>query len=242
MPRNTALSLVGCLAVTLAVLPATAASSAAAPVYYCFGVAATIVGTPGEDILIGQEDTADVIVGLGGNDTIFGAEDVNARTAPGDRLCGGPGNDTLGGGVGEDYLDGGWGDDDVDGSFGYDVIAIGGPGNDRVTDCDSEYDAGTRVMIGGPGDDYLCADVSDTRMYGNSGDDELVDLDCFGEARMYGGTGNDVLRSHFHNFEGLGCTQFGIDNPDHLSGGPGVDQAIVSPNDLIRTIEEILVG
>ena len=45
----------------------------AAPTYTCFGQPATIVGTPGDDVLYGSGDTADVIVGLGGNDSIRGS-------------------------------------------------------------------------------------------------------------------------------------------------------------------------
>ncbi|WP_281369007.1 hypothetical protein [Nocardioides ungokensis] len=64
------------LALTLAV-PTVALTTAglvpasAATVPTCHGVAATIVGTPGDDTLVGT-DGADVIVGLGGNDHLGG--------------------------------------------------------------------------------------------------------------------------------------------------------------------------
>jgi hypothetical protein len=104
-----------CLAMTALVTPA---ATAGTNTFDCFAEPATIVGTPGDDVLIGREDTADVIVGLGGDDIIFGAEDINAATAPGDRLCGGSGDDRIRGGVGEDRIQGGSGEDDVDGGFG----------------------------------------------------------------------------------------------------------------------------
>ncbi|MGH3507033.1 MAG: hypothetical protein ACRDO2_07490, partial [Nocardioidaceae bacterium] len=146
-----------------------AVGSPATAAYECFRQAATIVGTPGDDVLIGREDTADVIVGLGGNDIIRGAEDINGITAPGDRLCGGAGDDYIRGGIGEDRIQGGGGRDNVDGGFQLDVITQGGRGNDQVADCDSEYTGGVRIIKGGPGDDWLCVDIDATRMYGEGG-------------------------------------------------------------------------
>src|SRR5207253_2185852 len=53
----------------------------------CQGHPATIVGTPGDDIIVGTS-APDVIAGLGGNDVILG-ERGN------DIICGGPGDDSL---------------------------------------------------------------------------------------------------------------------------------------------------
>ena len=108
----------------------TAASAATDPT--CFGQAATIVGTPGDDSLTGTTGP-DVIVGLSGNDTISGLEGD-------DRLCGGKGADALTGGDGDDHLAGGRdlvedvtddGDlisfgDDLDGGAGNDELDPGG--------------------------------------------------------------------------------------------------------------------
>jgi predicted extracellular nuclease len=87
----------------------------------CNGLVPTIVGTAGDDELLGT-DGVDVITGLGGDDTLTGgnADDV---------LCGGAGNDTLTGGNGDDVLLGGFGDDGLTGCNGNDVL-IGGPGTD----------------------------------------------------------------------------------------------------------------
>jgi Ca2+-binding RTX toxin-like protein len=220
--------------------PVARAAPADTKTYVCFAEPATIVGTPGDDVLIGREDTADVIVGLGGNDIIFGSEAINARTAPGDRLCGGSGDDYIRGGVGEDRIQGGSGNDDVDGSYGYDVITQGGRGNDRrVADCDSEYSGGVRIIKGGPGDDHLCVDVDRTRMYGNAGHDLLIDLTCLYEARMYGGPGDDRFESYFDNLQGEDCSEFGFDVRDRLVGGLGRDDAIISPNDTTTGIEQV---
>jgi Ca2+-binding RTX toxin-like protein len=210
-----------------------------ATTYWCFGQAATIVGTPGDDVLVGREDTADVIVGLGGSDIIRGSEDVTATTAPGDRLCGGPGADYIRGGVGEDRIQGGGGADDVDGSFSYDVITQGGPGNDRVADCDSEYTGGVRTISGGPGDDELCVDTDPARMYGNGGDDVLTDYDCSSDSRLSGGAGADRLESYFSNIEGTTCSEAGLLDSDTVVGGDGPDSAVVNNGDIVIGVETV---
>ena len=81
-------------ALTSLVQPAQAAAAKTAT-----GVACTIVGTAGNDVLNGTSK-ADVICGLAGNDKIngLGGNDV---------LDGGIGNDQLTGGVGRDAFDGG---------------------------------------------------------------------------------------------------------------------------------------
>lgn len=73
------------------------------PLPLCFGLPATIIGTPGNNILWGTLGD-DVIAGLGGNDVINGL-------GGNDRICGGPGDDTLDGSIGNDQLDGGLGRD-----------------------------------------------------------------------------------------------------------------------------------
>jgi Ca2+-binding RTX toxin-like protein len=79
--------------------------SGIASVEICAGRVATIVGTPGDDVLRGTR-YPDVIVGGRGNDRLTGGFRK-------DRLCGGPGNDTLIGGFGRDTLRGGPGRDRV---------------------------------------------------------------------------------------------------------------------------------
>jgi hypothetical protein len=89
----------------------------------CGGLAPTILGTLGDDVLTGTGG-ADVIAGIGGNDTISGA-------GGNDVICGGEGNDTLNGGNGNDQLLGGPGDDTLNGGNGNDVLD-GGEGNDAL--------------------------------------------------------------------------------------------------------------
>lgn len=92
----------------------------------CEGRAATMVGSPGDDVITGTAK-ADVIVGLGGDDRIDGqgGDDV---------VCGNDGADTLLGSVGNDHLYG-----------GRDASTTNAAGNALTGD----------VLDGGPGDDVL---------------------------------------------------------------------------------------
>ena len=99
----------------------------------CNGLEATIVGTPGNDVINGTSGN-DVIVGLGGNDIINGGngDDVICGNAGNDTLNGGNGNDTLLGSFGNDTLNGNNGDDSLDGGADNDALA-GNNGNDTLT-------------------------------------------------------------------------------------------------------------
>jgi hypothetical protein len=104
--------------------PGLAASPALAAGGTCFGQAATIVGTDGDDTLTGTEGT-DVIVGLAGGDIIDGlggSEQIcagdnaavnNPTNSRLDVVHGGSGNDRIDGGPGLDIIDGDDGDDDL---------------------------------------------------------------------------------------------------------------------------------
>jgi uncharacterized delta-60 repeat protein len=98
----------------------------------CAGEEATIVGTPGRDVLRGTR-RADVIVALAGDDVV--------RAGAGDDLvCGGPGRDRLLGARGADRLLGQGGRDRLLGGPGADVlrggtatdVCLGGRGRDRA--------------------------------------------------------------------------------------------------------------
>jgi Ca2+-binding RTX toxin-like protein len=84
----------------------------------CEGETATIVGTPGDDELVGTEDR-DVIAALEGDDEIqgLGGDDL---------LCGDEGNDTMFGGDGDDIMEGDEGDDNM----------FGGDNADRLNSID----------------------------------------------------------------------------------------------------------
>jgi Ca2+-binding RTX toxin-like protein len=91
-----------------------------------WGVTEPVLGTPGDDVIVGSEEQ-DTIDGGPGNDVICGL-------AGADVLTGGPGNDRLFGGLDNYYVP------DEDGYFG-DVV-VPGPGDDYIdlgADPDSRY-------------------------------------------------------------------------------------------------------
>lgn len=89
--------------------------------YNCNGAPATIIGTPGDDLIIGTPGP-DVIVGLGGNDRIYGmgGDDI---------ICGNEGMDVIFGGSGNDFIDGGPDHD----------VCIGGTGTDMAVNCEMTH-------------------------------------------------------------------------------------------------------
>jgi len=136
----------------------------------CLGLPVTMMGTPGDDVLIGTPDN-DVIHGLEGNDRIEGR-------GGNDVICGDDGNDVLFGQGGDDTVLGGIGDDIIALGNGNDR-AFGGEGNDRIYG-----QMGNDFLGGGPGDDGL---------NGNDGDDDLNGSD--GMDRLNGGDGSDRCRN-----------------------------------------------
>jgi Ca2+-binding RTX toxin-like protein len=101
---------------------------------------ATIVGTPGPDVLVGHSEHA-VITGLGGADDISGAFKF---------ACGGRGADRIKGGwFGGAVEFGGPGDDVLDHEDFVDFVDMfGGPGDDHM-------DGYSSHLEGGPGDDVM---------------------------------------------------------------------------------------
>ncbi len=125
----------------------------------CRGKAATIVGTPGNDVLRGTR-RADVIVALGGRDRIIAGRGN-------DTICAGPGNDTVLAGLGRDVVLGQGGRDRLRGQRGRDVL-IGGLGRDRLFG-----DRGNDLLRGGLGRDILIGGLGRDRMFGDRGRDLL---------------------------------------------------------------------
>jgi uncharacterized repeat protein (TIGR01451 family) len=106
----------------------------------CAGRPATVVGTPGADLLVGSAGNdvifaragSDRIRSFGGRDLICagGGNDVVKSGGRSDQVRAGPGADRLFGGGGGDALRGGRGPDRLRGGRGADLLA-GGPGDDR---------------------------------------------------------------------------------------------------------------
>ncbi|MCP3975916.1 MAG: calcium-binding protein [bacterium] len=181
-------------------------------VYECFGRAATILGTAGDDVISGTAGH-DVIVTFGGNDEV--------RSNGGkDRICLGPGDDFADAGRGVDRVDGGWGDDEILGNDGNDRL-WGGDGKDAVSgnaDDDSIYgDNGADTLAGGSGADDVRGMAGADSVVGKGGADNLSGGK--GTDSVNGGAGNDSLA-------GGG----GIDACD---GGDGTDTA-TSCEDITR--------
>lgn len=187
------------LPVALLVPGATGTPSAALVPARCDGHAATLVGTPGDDVLQGTPGR-DVVAGLAGDDQLFGL-------GGDDLLCGGRGSDGLVGGPGDDVLRTGPGArdevswDDADQAVDVDLrtgTAVGeghdtvwlGAGVVHLTAYDDTL-AGTRhpeVVHAGDGDDHL-------RLGGGS-DEAYLDTDeSWGDDSVAAGRGDDRLHS-----------------------------------------------
>jgi VCBS repeat-containing protein len=89
----------------------------------CFGLEATVIGTPGNDRLRGTRGD-NVVTGLGGDDRIIGGGGH-------DVICGGGGEDFITTGKGPDKIYGGSGEDRIISRKGPDIV-YGGPGDDRL--------------------------------------------------------------------------------------------------------------
>ena len=189
----------------------------------CQGLPATIVGTPGADVLAGTP-AIDVIVGLGGADTIDGgaSADVICGNEGDDRLLGGSGDDVLVGNTENDTLLGGTGDDDLQGSAGSDTASF----EQSAAAVQADLNAGTAAgdgadvlgsiehLVGSPLGDTLAGNGQDNSLAGGAGKDLLI-----------GDSGVDTL--------------LGEGGPDELRGGPGADQLSGGRNnDILRGDED----
>jgi ABC-type transport system substrate-binding protein len=179
--------------VAVAVVLAVAGPAPAAPPT-CFGIAATIVGTDGDDVLTGTPGVDYVYAG-GGNDEVRAGDDN-------DLVCGGAGDDRLFGGAGADRLRGEAGNDWI---FG----GVDGPNRNADTvdfftapgGVTVDLEAGTAAGEGTDrlsGIEWAIGSPFDDDLFGSSGDNILS-----------GGAGNDLL--------------MGFGGGDSLSAGPGDD-------------------
>lgn len=197
-----------------------AASPASAQAFICDGLPATIVGTPGNDVLPGTPGD-DVIVALGGNDRIL-AGDGN------DTVCGGPGNDFVRGQRGNDTLLGGAGRDLMFGNAGPDTL-VGGDGNDVLWG-----GVGPDEIYAGPGNDTIHAGHGNDFAIGGTGKDTLNG--STGADELWGGQGVDSMRGGigFDDLFGEGANDLLIGGPgeDFLAGGPGSDRCRVDITDV----------
>ncbi|WP_162924316.1 calcium-binding protein [Rubrobacter indicoceani] len=164
----------------------------------CFGKAATITGTNGNDTIPGTFGR-DVIVGLGGMDTIRGDADFAGNPSGGgsDFICGNGGGDPfIDGGDRRDFINGGGGNDVLDGdnfpsNFG--DLLIGEDGNDVFTG-----GQGNDEIRGGNGDDDIDMGTGTTvnqgadTIFGGAGADEINESGDGANDRIDCGAGNDT--------------------------------------------------
>ncbi|WP_225767993.1 calcium-binding protein [Inquilinus sp. Marseille-Q2685] len=169
-------------------------------------------GTAGNDVLYGNDDTADTVNGFGGND----------------QLQGGGGNDVLNGGDGNDLLTGEAGADRINGGAGIDTadwlrqnglttgVSVnlqtgatgGGAAGDVLTGIENLRGGNFNdTLIGNAGANTLTGAGGADTMNGGDGNDTVSGQD--GNDRLNGGNGNDYLNG------GAGS--------DLLDGGAGID-------------------
>ena len=173
------------------------------------GLSNVIVGTPGNDLLNG-DDSDNVIDGGAGNDRIYGHGGH-------DWLIGGDGDDSLYGGDGDDILDGGAGADVLSGSSGYDTVIYTNATEGVIADLTDHNNnaggaAGDRFssienLTGSAFDDVLRGSSFRNVLEGGAGNDQLFGM--AGNDTIRGGDGNDFIDG------GAG--------KDTLTGGFGAD-------------------
>ena len=173
----------------------------------CWGHTATLIGTPGNDVLMGTAGD-DVIAGLGGDDTIIGGRGN-------DRLCGNGGDDVLEPGGDNDVASGGPGLDTLSyehAQAAVEVDLVAGTARGIGSDLLSSLEA----VIGSDRGDRLFGNDADNAIYGRDGNDVMGGRG--GEDLLAGNHGNDVMRGG----DGADALTGGKAN-DGLSGGNGAD-------------------
>jgi hypothetical protein len=133
--------------------------------------AQALLGTEGNDVLIGYDASNDAIAGLGGNDTLYGY-------GSNDSLVGGSGADSLYGGTGDDLRKGGEGNDYIAADGGADTIVldslIGSDTIDYFTTGADKISLSQSSLPVGDGDTLLEGAVSQATSGGFATSAELV--------------------------------------------------------------------
>ena len=155
-----------------------------------------IIGTEGDDIIVGENKEEfidggagdDIIVGGDGNDMIDGGKGH-------DELFGGDGNDIIEGGEGADEIYGGEGNDFMEGGEGADILS-GGAGDDFIDggrfheggEGGGHYHDGSQgdvVLFTGPRDNYMITENDDgsftvlDMFAGRDGTDTVINVENF---------------------------------------------------------------
>ncbi|WP_127115751.1 sulfatase-like hydrolase/transferase [Shimia sediminis] len=116
-------------------------------------VSVDVVGSHGDDVMIGPKYAGAVFHGGAGNDRLIA---LSGRGKDQHQFFGGEGHDVLIGGAGNDLLDGGTGNDTIHGGTGRNRI-FAGPGNDVIEDGEGasviDTGPGRNVVVSADGDD-----------------------------------------------------------------------------------------
>ena len=172
--------------------------------------AATVSGTPGDDVILGLATTGQHLLGSGGND----------------RLCGGSGDDTLRGDSGNDQLNGGIGSDFGDYRTSSSSVSAGlasAPidglgGSDNLVNVEN--------LLGSDFSDSLSGDGGDNMFLGRDGDDNIAGFG--GDDDYDGGNGDDTA-----SFESAPTTGVTVDlAADTASGDGGAAEPLVLIEDV----------
>jgi Ca2+-binding RTX toxin-like protein len=183
-------------------------------------------GTPGNDIMAGEDDGDSGLAGLAGNDSIDGGpgDDQSLDDGPGnDIVSGGPGNDTVHAGTGADVYSGGDGNDTI---F-YTERTVGVTITDNGVADDGEPGEGDNAtsfedVTGGAGNDTIVGNDAGDRLHGLSGNDYIKGGAA--EDRIEGGDGDDTIDSRDGRYDSIDC-------------GPGNDTVYGDPADATEGCE-----
>lgn len=128
-------------------------------------VTVDVVGSQGDDVMIGPRYGGAIFDGGAGNDQLIAR---SGRSNDTHRFLGGSGDDYLKGGAGPDHLDGGAGNDTILGGAGANTI-FGGSGNDQITDGE-----GGSVIHTGPGRNQVASLGGDDTIHVGTGQNVLT--------------------------------------------------------------------
>lgn len=167
---------------------------------------ANIIGTKGNDFLVGDEEV-NTIRALAGDDQVHGGSsrdkvygdkgnDYVVGNEGGDLILGGKGIDTLNGGPGNDNVRGENSDDFLTGGEGDDTL-MGGSGNDSIFGS-----SGNDNLVAGPGDDYMVGGPGADRFSCGQGVDQIADFNpSEGDTMSADCQNNEKARRYFELFE-----------------------------------------
>ena len=196
--------------------PSAASIHPAGPPLTCGGLAVTIVGTNGPEVIVGTPGN-DVIAGLGGDDEIYG----------------GDGEDVICGGTGDDYIEGQGDEDILFGDQGDDILDGGSAGC-----CDVPSNTGDDVISGGQGDDVIHSSdfpQAGNSLYGDQGNDTIflwrAGLAIGARGFVSGGNGDDTI----FQFTGDALIEGGNGRDSITDWDDGAEN-----NDTMRPVEKVV--